>query len=268
MSIGDTIARRRKALGMTQKDLAEKLTVSFQAVSKWEKDASKPDVELLPALAKVLGTTVDGLVGYRSPVLADYEERYQNPGYYWGIEPGRLCYDILKMRPPVKPYKVLDIGCGEGKDAVFLARNGYRVTAIDIAESGLEKGRILAERCNTHVDFFRADITDFRLSEKYDIILSSGVFHFLKPDLRPEIIENLKKYTSEGGINAINVFVAKPYLKRSGAKKGDRYEWKSGELFTYYHDWHFLRMDEDLFDCNSGGVPHQHCMDIMIAEKR
>ena len=50
MSIGETITRKRKALGMTQKDLAEKLSVSFQAVSKWETDASHPDVELLPAL--------------------------------------------------------------------------------------------------------------------------------------------------------------------------------------------------------------------------
>ena len=138
MSIGETITRKRKALGMTQKELAEKLSVSFQAVSKWETDASHPDVELLTALAEVLGTTVDALVGYRSPILADYEERYQTSEYYWGIEPNRLCYDILRLRPPVKPYKVLDIGCGEGKDAVFLARNGYRVSAIDIAENGLE----------------------------------------------------------------------------------------------------------------------------------
>ena len=160
MSIGETITRKRKALGMTQKDLAEKLSVSFQAVSKWETDASHPDVELLPALAEMLGTTVDALVGYRSPILADYEARYQSTEYYWGIEPNRLCYDILRMRPPVKPYKVLDIGCGEGKDAVFLARNGYRVSAIDIAENGLEKGRILAEKCGTRVDFFKADISD------------------------------------------------------------------------------------------------------------
>ena len=268
MSIGETITRKRKALGMTQKDLAEMLTVSFQAVSKWETDASHPDVELLPALAEVLETTVDALVGYRSPILADYEERYQSPEYYWGIEPNRLCFDILRLRPPVRPYKVLDIGCGEGKDAVFLARNGYRVSAIDIAENGLEKGRMLAERCNTRVDFFKADISDYRLTEKYDIILSSGVFHFLRPDIREEVTDNLKKYTNDGGLHALNVFVSKPYLKRSGEKKENRYEWKSGELFTYYHDWHMHRIDEELFDCCSGGIPHQHCMDIMVAEKK
>ena len=268
MSIGETIAKKRKALGFTQKELADRLKVSFQAISKWEKGISNPDVELLPALAEILGTTVDALVGYRSPILADYEERYQNSDYYWGIEPNRLCYDIMRLRPPVKPYKVLDIGCGEGKDAVFLARNGYQVSAMDIAEKGLEKGRILAEKCNTYVDFFKADIADYRLTKKYDIILSSGVFHFLRPELRDDVFENLKKNTSEGGLHAMNVFVLKPYVKRAPGKKGDRFEWKSGELFMRYHDWHMCRIDEELFDCNSGGIPHQHCMDIMVAEKR
>ena len=43
----------------------------------------------------------------------------------------------MRIKPPVKPYKVIDIGCGEGKDAVFLARNGYDVTAFDVSEQGL-----------------------------------------------------------------------------------------------------------------------------------
>lgn len=37
-------------------------------------------------------------------------------------------------------------------------------------------------------------------------------------------------------------------------KKVNRYLWKSGEIFTYYHDWEIFRMDEVIFDCNSGGM--------------
>ena len=267
MNIGSTIQKKRKALGFTQKELAEKLHVSFQAVSKWEKDQACPEIEILPALAQILETTVDALVGFRSPIMADYEERYKSKDYYWGIEPNRLCYDIMRLKPPTKPYKVLDIGCGEGKDSVFLARNGYRVSAMDITENGLEKGRMLAEKCNTYVDFFKGDICDYKLTEDFDIILCSGVFHFVKPELRSEIMNDLKKHTTKGGINAFNVFVKKPFVKRFPEKE-NRFEWKSGEMFTYYHDWYFHKMDEELFDCNSGGIPHQHCMDIMIAENR
>ena len=70
-------------------------------------------------IAKVFGMSVDSLLGYQSPILSDYEKRYQEKGYYWGIKPNDLCYEILKLKPPIKPLKVLDVGCGEGKDAVF-----------------------------------------------------------------------------------------------------------------------------------------------------
>lgn len=76
--------------------------------------------------------------------------------------------EIMQRRPPVKPLKVLDMGCGEGKDAVFLAKNGYLVTAFDMAEEGLKKGRLLAEKNATFVDFYRADINDFELKDMYD----------------------------------------------------------------------------------------------------
>lgn len=61
-TIGSRIAQKRKALAMTQEDLATKLGVSSQAVSKWENDVSCPDISLLPALAETLGCTTDALL--------------------------------------------------------------------------------------------------------------------------------------------------------------------------------------------------------------
>ncbi|MBR2949620.1 MAG: methyltransferase domain-containing protein [Lachnospiraceae bacterium] len=269
MNIGSVILNKRKALGYTQQVLADKLHVSFQAVSKWENGTAYPEVELLPVIAAILGISVDALLGYRSAVVTEYENRYQTEDYYWGVVPNRLCYEIMKLRPPIKPLKVLDMGCGEGKDAVFLARNGYIVSAFDVSDSGLEKGKRMAEKCGTYVDFFKANILDYRLSENFDIIFSSGVFHYIAPNIRTEITENLKQYTNKKGIHAINVFVEKPFIERAPDEEAaERYHWKSGELFTYYHDWLLWRTEEVIFDCNSGGKPHQHCMDIMIAEKK
>ena len=61
-SIGKRIDRIRKAKNMTQEDLAGLVGVSSQAVSKWENDASCPDISLLPQLCKVLGVTTDELL--------------------------------------------------------------------------------------------------------------------------------------------------------------------------------------------------------------
>jgi|LSQX01.2.fsa_nt_gb transcriptional regulator with XRE-family HTH domain len=61
-SLGKKISDYRKALGMTQDQLAEKMNVSPQAVSKWENDISCPDIALLPKLAALFGITVDALL--------------------------------------------------------------------------------------------------------------------------------------------------------------------------------------------------------------
>ena len=61
-TIGNRIAKFRKAKSMTQEELANHMGVSSQAVSKWENDASCPDISLLPKLAKVLGVTIDELL--------------------------------------------------------------------------------------------------------------------------------------------------------------------------------------------------------------
>ena len=267
MNIGNVIMVKRKELGLTQQVLADKLGVSFQAVSKWEKGTSYPDIDLLPLLAAELNTSSDALLGYEYKTHGYYDDRYKEDEYFWGVQPNETCLDIIKMMPPVKQLKVLDIGCGEGKDAVFFARNGYQVTAFDLSKDGIEKGKRLAEKCGTHVDFFQADLNDYRLSENYDIIFSSGVFDYMKPELRTSITEHLKEHTNANGLNAIKVFVDKPFIEVSDKKKKSfRYSWKSGEIFTYYHDWVISQMNERIYDCNSGGVPHKHCIDIMIAQ--
>lgn len=65
-TIGNRISKYRKAKGLTQEDLAGKLGVSSQAVSKWETDASCPDISLLPQLCSILGITTDELLTGKS----------------------------------------------------------------------------------------------------------------------------------------------------------------------------------------------------------
>ena len=61
-TIGQNIAELRKKKGLTQEELAEKMCVTAQAVSKWERDASYPDVTVLSALAQALGVSVAAII--------------------------------------------------------------------------------------------------------------------------------------------------------------------------------------------------------------
>lgn len=268
--IGKNIHDLRKMQGLTQEELAGLVNVSFQAVSKWENGNSLPDVSTLPLLANILNCSIDSLLGYAAQQrkITDYEERYKTEGYYWGIRPSQMCYEIMKLCPPIKPLRLLDVACGEGKDAVFFARNGYRVTAFDAAKSGLEKARQLADRMQVEVNFFRADMLDFRLDKEFDIIFSSGALHYIPTKLRREIFENYKEHTSVGGLHAFNVFVDKPFIQNPPDESEFDHKWISGELFTYYADWLITSCDETVFDCMSGGTPHKHCMDTMYAMKQ
>ncbi|MBR2890233.1 MAG: helix-turn-helix domain-containing protein [Oscillospiraceae bacterium] len=79
-TIGSRIAAKRKALGMTQEDLAKILGVSSQAVSKWENDVSCPDITLLPQLANALNCTTDALLsGKEDQVRLVPEAQRKNP---------------------------------------------------------------------------------------------------------------------------------------------------------------------------------------------
>ena len=65
-SMGEMISSLRKKKGMTQNDLAEKMNVTDKAVSKWERNLSYPDVNSIPKLAEILGTTVEELLNAQS----------------------------------------------------------------------------------------------------------------------------------------------------------------------------------------------------------
>ena len=267
--MGKNIARLRKEQGLTQEGLAAFLGISAQAVSKWETGQSYPDIEMLPHITDILETSIDSLLGH---VPGDnkktiYSEAYETDDFYWGLQPNDLCYDILKLFPPDGHKKLLEIGCGEGKDALFFARNGYEVTAFDIAQSGIDKLQKMADRYNVPINAFRADMMEYRLTESYDIIYSSRSLHHIRPTVRKKVIEHFQENTKEGGYNVMNVFVKKPFIGDSPEKDPFAFLWQSGELFQYYSSWKMLKIDEIIYDCQSSGIPHQHTIDIMISQK-
>lgn len=262
------INRCRKEKGLTQDELAQKLGLTFQAVSKWENAQTMPDIALLPELSRALDVSVDKLLGFASqnkPVTI-YEEEYKTADYYWGLEPSKACYRILELMPPTRPLKLLDIGCGEGKDAVFFARNGYDVTAFDVSDAGIEKTKRLADRIGVRVNVFKADILDYRLNSGFDILFSSGVLHYIKPDYRNKIFANYKQHTNPDGLHIFNVFVDKPFIGPPPEKEPNAYKWHSGELLAHYRDWLVKEISEIVFDCQSSGIPHKHAMAKVIAQ--
>jgi len=268
--LAGNICRYRKDLKLTQEALAQKLGVTFQAVSKWETGQTIPDTTLLPDLAIALNVSIDKLLGYTAFSSDDsyYERAYRKDDYYWGVEPNTACLKVIELLPPTKPLKLLDIGCGEGKDAVFFARCGYVVSAFDISEAGVKKTKRLAEKAMVNVRAFRANLCDYRLTEDYDVLFSSGVLHYIKPELREEIINDYKIHTNINGINVFNVFVEKPFIAPPPENEEHSHLWRSGQLLAYYHDWFIEDFSESVFDCVSSGIRHKHAMNELYSRRK
>ena len=198
---------------------------------------------------------------------AQYDEKYSGKSFYWTTRPSNTCFEVLKHMPPDRHLRLLDIGCGEGRNAVFFARNGYEVHAFDISGKGLEKTERLARQAGVSVRTFQADLNQFRLTEPFDILFSTGTLHSCNPSVRVELFENLKDFTTEGGINVFSIFVKKPFIPRAPDGDANARPWRSGELLTLYHDWKIEWFTEEIFDCISGGVPHQHAVNRLMARK-
>ena len=202
-----------------------------------------------------------------SDLKTNYEKWYEGDEYYWGLEPAELCYEILKLLPDDPTLKILDIGCGEGKDAVYFAKKGYQVTAFDITENGIRKTKALAEKEGVKINAFVADINDFEINEKFDVIYSTGTIQYLDEDKKTDFFRKVKEMTNVNGYNWFNVFVDKPFIPLPPDWDENERMWNTAELFSYYPDWRFERIDETVFECHSSGVPHLHCMDVAVVQK-
>ena len=196
-----------------------------------------------------------------------YDKRYDQKEYYWGVKPSSSCFTVLDVIPPDRPLTLLDIGCGEGRNAIFFASKGYAVTAFDTSPVGVEKTKRLADKAQVSVDVFVADIREFRLDASFDVIFSTGVLQYIPEDLRAEVLANYRHFTNPTGVNALSVFVKKPFIARAPDGERTSHKWISGELLGHYHDWRIEYTTEDIFDCMSSGMPHQHAISRVIARK-
>lgn len=196
-----------------------------------------------------------------------YEKLYEGDAYYWGTEPADFLQELTAVKPPRHGMKILDIGCGEGKDAVWMAEQGYWVTAFDLTESGIRKTERLASARGVRVNAFTADINDFSIDDRFDIIYSTGTVQYLADENIPGFFEKVKRMTNPGGLNYFNVFVEKPFLPLPPDWDLEEKMWKTGALFSWYADWKIRMIDEVIFEDHSGDLPHFHCMDKILAEK-
>jgi len=89
----------------------------------------------------------------------EWDQRYAGRGLVWTAEPNRFVVAELQN---LAPGRALDVGAGEGRNAVWLASRGWQVTAVDFSAVGLDKGRRLAEDQGVAVEWVCADVRGYQ----------------------------------------------------------------------------------------------------------
>lgn len=115
-------------------------------------------------------------------MAVSYDKYYQTEDLFGKPYPELI--DFMSEYP--KKLNVLDLGCGQGRDAVALARLGYSVTGIDSSKVGINQMKRIGEAENLNLISLVGDIYDFNKFEEYDIILLDSMFHFTKKDKERE----------------------------------------------------------------------------------
>ncbi len=100
----------------------------------------------------------------------DWDRQYQRTELLWSAEPNQF---VKRYLAALRPGTAIDLGAGEGRNAVWLAKRGWSVSAVDFSEVALDKGRELAANNAVAVDFVHHDVTTFRPEGHVDLWLLS-----------------------------------------------------------------------------------------------
>ena len=150
--------------------------------------------------------------------------------------------EVLEAMESLSPGKALDLGCGQGRTALFLAQHGFEVTAVDQNELALEILQSIVEQEDLEMTVGLYDINSANLKQSYDLIVSTVVLMFLQADRIPAIIRNMQDQTNPGGYNLI---VCAMDTEDYPCQVPFSFTFKEGELADYYKDWELVKYNEN-----------------------
>ena len=136
-----------------------------------------------------------------------WEESYKRPGKLDTFGAGRPSESVVRAVSFVPAGgRALDIGCGEGRNALYLAGLGYLTSAFDISVSGINKLRETAKQKNLDIDASVCDMREYRFPHPFDLVVCQGCLHLIERQKWESLIPCMKEFTTPGGYNVVGVF--------------------------------------------------------------
>ena len=141
-----------------------------------------------------------------------WNQRYNQPDYVYGTQPNDF---LVSASANIPRGKLLSLGEGEGRNAVYLATQGWDVTAVDSSEVGLEKARRLAAEKGVQITTIVADLIDFQIQpNSWEAIVS--IFCHVPSAIRVPLHQAVVRGLKPGGVLVLEAFTPRQLAMGTG----------------------------------------------------
>ncbi|UWU25741.1 class I SAM-dependent methyltransferase (plasmid) [Rhizobium sp. CB3060] len=194
-----------------------------------------------------------------------WERGYSDPNVWTMGGPSIEVYEVEQQLP--RNATVVDLGCGEGRNALFLAFRGHTITALESSSSAVRKLRSVTAKHSLNINVIEGRIEDFVPDQRYDLALAHSSLHFVSKDVWVPLVNELRQRTNEGGFHNFTTIIGTsrypvPYECRH-SNSFDR-----GDLESLYADWQVLRSDfYAKWDSHPGIATHVHAVEKFVSRK-
>ncbi len=158
--------------------------------------------------------------------------------------------EVVSACHAVPPGDALDMGCSNGRNSLYLAQQGFQVTAVDINPNALGQlqGIIQKEGINTITPCLY-DISDARLDADYNFIACTVTLMFIDPSRVDAVLADMQQHTRAGGYNLIVCAMDSPDYP---CPINFPFTFQPGELSSAYEGWELVKYNEDVGTMHNG----------------
>jgi len=198
-----------------------------------------------------------------------YDAGYQACPCFWGDEPGSLLTRLVSRVADVASLRAFDAGCGEGKNAFYLASRGASVVAVDLSPWAIMNGR--ARHGDVPgIKWIVGDVGALRLPVgEYHVVVAYGLLHCLPdPAAVRDLVDRLMQATRPGGYQIVCAFNARFQDLRAHLDFSPTLL-SHADILSLYDGWDVVEAsDRDLVETHPhNNIQHTHSMTRLIARK-
>lgn len=176
-----------------------------------------------------------------SKKFKDWDDRYADSDYLFGTAPNDFLKSVAERLPPNS--RILCLADGEGRNGVYLATLGHKVTAVDQSRVGLEKAKKLAKQKQVSIETIKADLAEYDLGvESWDCIVS--IFFHIPSSVRAHIYPRIITALKPGSILILESYTPEQLNHGTGGPPIAELMLTKDELAQYFSEMNLEHLQE------------------------